>query len=218
MKNIRILLCDDHTLVRSGFASLLKNVKGIYVIGEAENGAEMINKYYETHPDIIIADISMPQLTGIEAFYKIKETNPNVKILFLSAFYSEQYIYLTLKAGAMGLLDKNITGGEFLFAINEVIEGIKYFGTEYNQKNLSALIKKYEHKRKPFLSNVLSEFNDKLLFFISEGFTSDQIAKKLFVSKHTIDAHRVKLMEILNLKTGHDLHKYAILYTESKKI
>jgi DNA-binding NarL/FixJ family response regulator len=218
MKNIRILLCDDHTLVRSGFVSLLKSVKGIYVIGEAENGAEMIKKYYETHPDIIIADISMPQLTGIEAFYKIKETNPNVKILFLSAFYSEQYIYLTLKAGAMGLLDKNITGGEFLFAINEVIEGRKYFGTEYNQKNLSALIKKYENKRKPFLSNVLSEFNDKLLFFISEGFTSDQIAKKLFVSKHTIDAHRVKLMEILNLKTGHDLHKYAILYTESKKI
>ena len=69
-----------------------------------------------------------------------------------------------------------------------------------------------------FLSNELSEFDDKLLFFISEGFTSEKIADKLFVSKHTIDAHRVKLMEILNLKTGHDLHKYAILYTESKKI
>lgn len=218
MKNIRILLCDDHTLVRSGFASLLKNVEGIYVISEAENGTEMIKKYYETHPDIIISDIAMPELTGIEAFNKIKETNPDVKILFLSVYYSEQYIYLTLKAGAMGLLNKSITRGELLFAINEVMEGRKYFGTEYNQQKLSALIKKYEHKKKIFLSNELSEFDDKLLFFISEGFTSEQIAEKLFVSKHTIDAHRVKIMEILNLKTGHDLHKYAILYTESKKI
>lgn len=218
MRNIRILLCDDHTLVRSGFASLLKNEEGMYVISEAENGMEMIQKYYATHPDLIIADIAMPELTGIEAFNKIKETNPDVKILFLSVYYSEQYIYLTLKAGAMGLLNKSITKGELLFAINEVIEGRKYFGPEYNQQKISRLIEKYEHKKKTFLSNEISEFDDKLLYFISEGFTSDQIAKKLFVSKHTIDAHRIKIMGILNLKTGHDLKKYAILYTEGKKI
>jgi DNA-binding NarL/FixJ family response regulator len=218
MRNIRILLCDDHTLVRSGLASLLKNEEGLFVISEAENGKEMIKKYFETNPDLIIADIAMPELTGIEAFKKIKETNPAVKILFLSAYYSEQYVYVTMKAGAMGLLNKSITGGELSFAINEVMEGRKYFGAEYNQKKLSALIKKFEHKKKSFLSNEISEFDDKMLFLISEGFTSDQIATKLFVSKHTIDAHRVKIMGKLKLKTGHDLQKYAILYTEGKKI
>ena len=218
MRNIRILLCDDHTLVRSGLASLLKNEEGIFVISEAENGKEMIKKYYETNPDLIIADIAMPELTGIEAYKKIKVTNPEVKILFLSAYYSEQYVYITLKAGAMGLLNKSITGGELSFAINEVIEGRKYFGAAYNQKKLSGLIKKFEHKKKSFLSNEISEFDDKMLSLISEGFTSDQIAMKLFVSKHTIDAHRVKIMEKLKLKTGHDLQKYAILYTEGKKI
>jgi DNA-binding NarL/FixJ family response regulator len=218
MKNIRILLCDDHNLVRSGFASLLKNEEGIYVISEAASGTEMIKQYYATNPDLIIADIAMPDITGMAAFNKIKETNPDVKILFLSVYYSEQYIYHTLKAGAMGLLDKGITKGELLFAINEVIEGRKYFGSAYNQEKLSDLINKYEHKKKTFHNNEISEFEDKLLFFISEGLTSDQIAKKLFKSKHTIDAHRIKIMEKLNLKTGHDLQKYAILYTEGKKI
>lgn len=218
MKNIRILMCDDHTLVRSGFVSLLKNEEGIYVISEAETGLEMIKKYYETNPDLIIADIAMPGLTGLQAFNKIKETNPHVKILFLSVYYSEQYIYHTLKAGAMGLLNKSITRGELLFAINEVMEGRKYFGAEYNKQKLSELINKYEHKKKTFLAGEISEFDDQLLYFISEGFTSDQIAEKLFVSKHTIDAHRIKMMENLKLKTGHDLQKYAILYTEGKKI
>jgi DNA-binding NarL/FixJ family response regulator len=218
MKNIRILLCDDHNLVRSGFASLLKNEEGIYVIGEAENGTDMINKYKETNPDLIIADIAMPGITGIDAFNIIKEKNPGVKVLFLSVYYSEQYIYHTFKAGAMGLLDKGITKGELLFAINEVIDGRKYFGSAYNQQKLSELIDKYEHKKKTFYNNEISEFDDKMLLYISEGLTSEQIGKKLFVSKHTIDAHRIKIMEKLNLKTGHDLQKYAILYTEGKKI
>ena len=218
MKNIRILLCDDHTLVRSGFVSLLKNEEGIYVISEAANGIEMIKKYYETNPDLIIADISMPELTGIEAFNKIKQTNPDVKILFLSVYYSEQYIYHTLKAGAMGLLDKSITRGEFLYAINQVMDGHKYFGAGYNEQKLTDLIKKYDHKKKTMFSNEISEFENKLLFYISEGLTSDQIAQKLFVSKHTIDARRIKIMKKYNLKTGHDLQKYAIIYTENKKI
>jgi two-component system, NarL family, response regulator NreC len=218
MKNIRILICDDHTLVRSGFVSLLKNEEGIYVISEAESGSEMINQYFKTNPDLIIADISMPDITGIDAFNKIKETNPDVRILFLSAYYSEQYIYHTLKAGAMGLLNKAITKGELLFAIDEVMGGRKYFGSAYNQQKLSEIINKYDHKKKTFYNNEISEIDDKMLYFIAEGLTSDQIGEKLFLSKHTIDAHRIKIMRKLNLKTGHDLQKYAILYTEGKKI
>jgi DNA-binding NarL/FixJ family response regulator len=218
MKNIRILLCDDHTLVRSGFASLLKNEEGIFVISEAANGTEMIKMYFETNPDLIIADISMPELTGIEALKKIQETDPDVKILFLSVYYSEQYIYLTLKAGAMGLLDKSITRGELLYAINQLMEGQKYFGAAYNEQKLAELIDKYDHKKKMLLPSEISEFEKNLLYYISEGLTSEQISKKLFVSKHTIDAHRIKIMKKYNLKTGHDLQKYAIIFTENKKI
>lgn len=218
MKNIRILLCDDHTLVRSGFASLLRSEEGYYIVSEAETGTEMIRKYFESSPDLIIADIAMPEMTGIDAFMKIKENNADVKILFLSAYYSEQYIYHTLKAGAMGLLNKSITKGELLFAISEVMEGRKYFGVAYNPEILAGLIKKYDHKKKIFFANDISDFDDKMLFYIAEGLTSEQIAKELFVSKHTIDAHRVNVMKKNNLKTGNELHKYAILYTEGKKI
>ena len=218
MKRIRILLCDDHTLVRSGIASLLKNEDGIYVVGEAENGKEMIKKYFETNPDLIVADISMPELSGTDAFMKIKETSPDVKVLFLSVYYSEQYIYYALTAGAMGILNKSISKGELLYAIREIMDGRRYFGPEYDKNKLAVLVNKYAHEKKKFTEHEISEFDDKMLIYISEGLTSIEIAKELFVSKHTIDAHRINIMKDYNLKTGQDLHKFAVLYTEGKKI
>lgn len=218
MKNIRILLCDDHNVVRSGIASLLKNEEGIFVVGEAENGLEMVSKYFITNPDLIIADIEMPELTGTEAHKKIKETVPDVKVLFLSIYYSEQYIYYALKAGAMGLLNKSINKGELLYAVSEIMDGRKYFGSKYNQQNLNELVKKYDHKKKPFEDHKISEFDAKMLSFISDGMTSLKISEKLCCSKHTIDAHRSNIMQEFNLLTGHDLFKFAVMYTEGKKI
>lgn len=218
MKNIRILLCDDHNLVRSGFASLLNDSEGTFVIAEAEDGNQMVSKYFETKPDLIISDIEMPGLTGLDAFEKIKEKEPDVKVLFLSVYYSEQYINHANKIGAMGLLSKTITKGELLFAVNEIIEGRKYFGSEYDDDKLSEIVTKYQKKKKNAVSEEIADIDDKILQMIAEGFTSETISAKLFKSVYTINAHRAKLIIKLNLKNGNELHKYAVLYAENKKL
>ena len=218
MKNIRILLCEDQTLVRSGIASLLQGDENIFVVSEAGNGNDMIKKYFETHPDLVITSIEMPEMSGTDAFLEIKETDPGIKLLFLCSHYSEQYIYFALKSGSMGLLDTRITQGELIYAIHEIMEGRKYFGAEYDHQKLKELVIKYDHKKKKYSKEEISEIDDKILKGISSGYTSSEIANKLFVSKHTIDAHRINLIKKYNLKNGHELLKFSVLYTEDKKI
>jgi DNA-binding NarL/FixJ family response regulator len=218
MKNIRILLSENQTLVRSGIASLLKDEENIFVVSEAGNGNDMIKKYFETHPDLVISGIEMPDIAGTDAFLKIKETDQGIKLLFLSTHYSEQYIYFAFKSGAMGLLDKRITRGELIYAIHEITEGRKYFGAEYDHQKLKELLYKYDHKKKKYIEEDISEFDDQILEGISSGYTSTEIADKLFVSKHTIDAHRINLIKKYNLKNGHELLKFSVLYTEDKKL
>jgi DNA-binding NarL/FixJ family response regulator len=218
MKNIRILLCEDQTLVRSGIASLLQGDENIFVVSEAGNGNDMIKKYFETHPDLVITCIEMPEMSGTDAFLEIKETDPGIKLLFLCSHYTEQYIYFALKSGSMGLLDTRITQGELIYAIHEIMEGRKYFGAEYDHQKLNELVIKYDHKKKKYTKEEISEIDDKILKGISSGYTSSEIADKLFLSKHTIDAHRINLIKKYNLKNGHELLKFSVLYTEDKKI
>ena len=123
IKNIRVLICDDHALVRSGIVKLLEDEKWIYIVGEAENGEEMIQKYISLRPDLILADISMPVMSGIDAAKRIKQEYPEAKILFLSMLFDEQYIYCAIKVGASGLLSKNVSKDELLYALKEIALG-----------------------------------------------------------------------------------------------
>jgi DNA-binding NarL/FixJ family response regulator len=115
MPNIRILVCEDHAFTRTGIVTDLTNAPGIFVVGEAENGAEMITQYKKLKPDLVISDIEMPELSGTQALKQLKSKYPGIKALFISVYGGDDYIYVIIKAGGLGLLDKSPAKGELLF-------------------------------------------------------------------------------------------------------
>jgi two-component system, NarL family, response regulator NreC len=220
MNNIRILICDDHALLRSGIIGLLEKEPGIFIVGEAENGNDLIEKYELLKPDLVITDISMPDLSGTDAVKELKLKHPHIKVLFISMLQGEHYIYCAIKAGGLGLIDKSVIRGELLFAINEVYSGRYYFGPRYDEQRVQEIINKYDTKpvRIQFDSDiVLSEIEDKILEYISEGLSSFEIAEKLHIGRRTIDTHRAEIMHKHKLKNSLALIKFAVLYTEYKK-
>jgi len=209
---IRLLIADDHNLFRSGIINLLENEKDIFVIGEAATGEEMVSKYFELKPNIILADISMPELNGIEALQKIRLRDNSVKVLFLSMFEGEEYIYYCIKAESMGLISKKVMKGELLYAIKSVHEGKRYFGIDLTEEKILEIINRFDkgNIEVDFKDDVLSPREIQILKFISDGLTSNEMAEKLFISKRTIDTHRTHMMQKLNLKSLPELIKYAI--------
>jgi DNA-binding NarL/FixJ family response regulator len=221
MKDIRILLCDDHSLLRTGLKSLFDETVGYFVVGEASNGKEMISKYNELLPDMIIADISMPELSGPEALKKLRIGYPEVKVLFISMYLGEQYIYLVLQAGGKGLIGKNVEKGELLFAINQILAGGKYFGPQYNDDKIDRIIDKYSGKSSKTILQMTedpTETEIQILSYLAEGLTSEQISQKMGHAKRTIDSYRSNIISKFNLKTKQDLIKFAVIFCESRKL
>jgi len=220
MNNIRILICDDHALLRSGIIGLLENEPGIFIIGEAEDGNDLIAKYELLKPDLVIADISMPRLSGTDAVKELKLKYPDIKVLFLSMLQGDLYIYYAAKVGGLGLVGKNIAKGELLFAINEVNNGRYYFGPLYDEEKIKEVLKKYDNEPVGIKFNFyikLTETEEKILEYISDGLTSSEIAGKLSLSKRTIDDYRVNIMQKCEVKNHMSMVKFAVLYTELKK-
>ncbi|MGE5400235.1 MAG: response regulator [Ignavibacteriales bacterium] len=214
--NIRIIVADDHSLFRSGIISLLEDAVEIFVVGEAVNGEDLANKYFDLKPDVILVDISMPVLTGIEAMQKISQKDPAVKALFLSMHEGEEYIYHILKAGGKGLISKNVMKGELVYAIKAVNSGRKYFGAYWSEERLQDLINKYElgeeELKIPLVNMTLTLREVEILKLIGEGYTSNEIADRTGLSKRTIDTHRIHLMNKLGIKSLPELIKFAIQY------
>ncbi|MDR3666988.1 MAG: response regulator transcription factor [Ignavibacteriaceae bacterium] len=220
MISIRVLLCDDHTLFRTGIVSILRDEPGIFVVGEAADGFELIKKYELLKPDVIIADISMPGLSGTDAVSELKLKYPNIRVLFLTMLTGEQYVYYAIKVGGLGLVNKTVEKGELVFAINEVFHERNYFGTLYNQEKIKEILKKYENLPVHMdleLKEGLSETEDKILLLISEGMTSLEIADAIHLSKKTIDSYRIKLMKKFDLPNSSSLIRFALRYSESKQ-
>jgi DNA-binding NarL/FixJ family response regulator len=220
MKNssIKILIADDHELFRKGIISLLLGEEDIEIIGEANNGKDLIYKYLKLKPDLVISDISMPELSGIEAVSTIYEHYPDVKVIFLSMYAGEDYIYHCLKAGGLSLINKNIPKEELLKAIHTVIKGNKYFGKDYTDENIQKIISNYEMQldTKEFIPNPeLTDKEVKILLLVAEGLSSNDIADKLFIAKRTVDTH---IMQKLDLNSTPQLFKYATKYAEMIKL
>lgn len=209
---IKILVADDHTLFRQGVIRLLSDNQNFVVVAEAENGEDLYKKYFLVKPDVVLADISMPDLSGIEAFEKIKAEDKTVKILFLSMFESEDYVYEIYKAGAMGLINKNVLEGELYFAIQNVYKGKKYFGSRWDEASLEKLVKDFERSPMYFNGSQInfSEKEIKILELISRGLTSKEIAEQLFLSKKSIDYYRANLMRKADVKNKSELVKFAM--------
>ncbi len=216
-KFIRILLADDHTLFRSGILSLLESEANFFVVGEVENGDDLPRKYFNVMPDVVLLDISMPGKSGLEAAKEIRLKDSEAKMLFLSMHEGNEYIYLCLKAGGMGLINKNITKGELILAIKKVAEGLKYFKNNLSDEQLKQIYNTYERKsrNKPiFIKDALTSREEIVLKLIGKGLMSNEIAKHMNLSKRTVDTYRTSIMQKLNIKNLPELIKYAIRYIE----
>ena len=210
MNKIKVLIVDDHLLVRSGIKSLLEDVEEIKVIDEAENGAEAITKAVEHNPDVILMDISMPDMSGLEATAKIKKRLHYANVLILTMHENEEYIYSALKLGASGILHKNISKEELSLAIKTVAAGKRYFGLSISQIVIENLVKKFDESMDSKYSIILTKREKEVLNLIAKGFSNQEIADSLGISPRTVDSHKTNLMQKLNIKSSAALTKYAI--------
>ena len=216
---IKILIADDHALFRKGMIRILSELPQVFVVGEAENGEELINKYFEVCPDIILVDIAMPVMNGPAAVSKILEKDPNAKALFLSMYDSEEYIYRIIQCGGKGLISKNIVEGELSYALELVYNGERYFRGGWDNKKLKELVENYESRRAEVNENSkgINFREEQILKFINDGLSSREMAEKLNISKKTIDFYRSSLMKKFDLKNTTDLIRFAIKYFEGKE-
>jgi len=204
---IRIVLADDHEIVRAGIKRLISMDKSIKVVAEAANGLEAVDLVKEFTPDLAILDIMMPQLTGIEAVSFIKNVSPSTFTVILTAFEDAKHLELALNSGADGYLTKDIGSRDLTNSIHKVVEGERVF----SKSILLILQHNYVTKANMEDSPVsITRREQEILNLVSEGKTSHEIAEILGLSVRTIESHRYNLMQKLNLKSAAQLIKYAI--------
>lgn len=212
---VRVLIADDHNLVRGGIVSLLDSIDDIYVVGEADNGRDLINKYTEIHPDVVLTDISMPVMSGIEAVKQITKKDPAANVLFVSVYEGDEYVYQVLNAGGKGLVHKSIVKGELVLAIKSVYQGDQYFGKGYTESRLDEIVKKYSAANNTETVSredvQLSPRELEVLRYVCEGLSSAEIGSILGISRKTVETHRGSLMKKLKVSSSSQLIKYAIL-------
>lgn len=218
---LRILIADDHSLFRTGLISMFNEDNNILVVGEAENGKQVISKYLDLKPNVVLLDIFMPEMSGFETLKRLLEIDAHVKVLFLSMYDSEEYIYNTFKTGGFGLVNKNILKGELIFAINKVSNGHYYFGPSWDNERLQNLIERNKRSEKlhiPKLLSLLTRREKDILRLIARGLTSQEISDELNLSKRTIDFHRSNIMQKMNVRNLPELIKFSIELSTDGKI
>lgn len=209
---IKVILADDHEIVRAGIKRLLSVDKSIKILNEAANGLQAVEYVKSYQPNVVILDILMPQMTGIEALREIKKDLPNIFTIMLTAFEDAQHLELALNAGADGYLSKDIQSRDLINAIHEVLEGKRVF----SKSILSILNNNYisrEEAEAPPVS--ITKREEEVLFQISEGKTNQEIADDLKLSIRTVESHRYNIMQKLNIKNTAQLIKYSVTYKNS---
>ena len=211
MASYSIVLADDHVLVRQGLKRLLEGTDDLEVVGEANDGLDLLRLLKQVTPQMVILDICMPNLRGIEAITEIKTTHPEVKILILTMHRDKEYLYLALSAGAKGYLLKEDAPKEFFSAIAEVRQGKTYISPYFADEIVNDMVQITKGNVKVvFETDLLTSREREVLKLIAEGKSSKEIAGLLFISVFTVNNHRASVMEKLNLKKATDLVKYAI--------
>lgn len=208
MKKVNIFLVDDHRLFREGLKLLLKNLEEVNEVWEAENGQEFLNRLTEKQPDLVLMDIEMPVMNGIDATLQALVLYPDLKIIALSMFGDEEYFQRMIDAGACGFLMKNSDFSEVRRAVTNVLQGNNYFAEEI----LYRFINKFRTKQSaPEEEEVtLSDREKEVLMLICKGLSNQDIAEQLFISKRTVDHHRASLMTKTNTNNAASLVIYAV--------
>ncbi len=207
--NTRILLGDDHTIVRHGLINLLKPHPHLEVVGEAHNGHTTLEMAQRLSPDIVIMDIAMPDLNGIDATRQLTKDHPQVKIIALSMHSGKRFVVEMLKAGARGYLLKDCAFEELVKAIEVVLEGRVYLSPSIADVVVGECVQPSQEGRSSAFA-VLSQREREVLQLMAEGNTTKQIALRLHISAKTVEGHRLRLMEKLKIDSVAQLTKYAI--------
>jgi DNA-binding NarL/FixJ family response regulator len=209
MTRYRIILADDHILLRQGIKQIIEASDDMKVVGEASDGLDLLNLLKRIVPDMVILDISMPNLRGVEATCEIKMNYPEIKILILSMHKNKKYLYHALSAGANGYLLKEDTDTELFSAIKTVREDGIYVSPLLSKELTTDFIKLYKGNAK-LPTEPLTIRERQVLKLIAEGKSNKEVAELLFISARTVQHHRANIMKKLSLKKTADLVKYAI--------
>jgi len=210
MSKISLILADDHAVVRSGLRMLLEAQAEFEIIGEAESGREAVSLARSLRPDIILMDIQMPDLNGIEATKQIKKLAPETAVLALTMHEDEQYFFEMLHAGASGYVPKRAAPDELLTAIRTVARGEVFLYPSLATRLVKDYLDRAEAEEQPRIYNKLTPREHEVLIQIAEGFSNPEIAENLVISVKTVDRHRENIMRKLNMHNRIDLVKYAI--------
>ena len=211
MKKIRVLLADDHTIVRKGLHSLLEDEEDISVIGEAENGYEAIQKVDKLNPDIVVMDVGMPSLNGIEALKILKKNKPQIRVLILSMHGNEEYIIEALKAGACGYILKKSAPNELTSAIRVANAGETYLSPSVTKKVVNRFLIERAIGNSQGSTDILPTTREReIIQLVAEGQANKDIADTLSISLKTVKNHRSNLMDKLGLHNTAEITQYAI--------
>ena len=207
MNKIKVLLVDDHAIMRDGIRALLSIHDDIKIVGEASEGQEAIEKTQDLSPDVVVMDVAMPDMDGIEATRRIRKQSPKVKVIVLTQYDNKEYVLSAIKAGAAGYVPKRALGSELVSAVRAVNRGESFL----YPSAAAALIDDYRRQAKtadPY--DQLTPREREILKLIAEGHSSREIADTLFISLKTVYWHRTKIMEKLGLRNRTDLFKFAV--------
>ena len=212
MEKIKIILVDDHKLVRDGIKALLTGVPDIDIIGEAGSATELFRELESRKPDLLIMDISLPEISGIEITKKIGIEFPGINVLILSMYTNEEFIINSLKAGARGYLPKNTSREELLEAIHAIHKGDEFFGESISKVMLKSFVKRATNEDQPAEKphEILTGREIEILKLYVEGLINKEISDKLDISIRTVETHKNHIMRKLGLKSTVELVKFAI--------
>ena len=208
-KTISIMLVDDHALMRAGLKLLLQKRPSLKVIGEASDGFEALRLYDDLRPDILILDISLPRVDGIQVLTEVKLRYEQAKVIVLTMHEDEDYITLIMNAGASGYVPKAAVDEDLYNAIDSVMDGYIYL----RPKEISTMLKKIQNEtdsRNPYV--ILSPREREVLQLLVQGFSMSEIARELTISIKTVDTHKTRMLNKLNLSKKSELVQYAIKY------
>jgi DNA-binding NarL/FixJ family response regulator len=212
MDKIKVLLVDDHTILRDGIASILNHVEGIEVVGGLSSGEEAVNSFKRFNPNVILMDIVMSGMTGLEATRWIKEQEQGIKVIIVSSEIKKEYVSTGIKCGIDGYLPKDVDKETLVTAIRAVVRGEKYF----NAAITNLVFEDFYHgekegkKKNRKIAEGLTNRENQILELIASGKSNQEVADGLFISTKTVETHKANILEKLGLKNTAELVKYAI--------
>jgi DNA-binding NarL/FixJ family response regulator len=208
MTTIRILLVDDHTLVRAGLRSLLQGLTGVDVVGEAADGHEAVRLAETLHPDVVLLDVGMPGLNGLEAAGRLATVSPSTRVLILSMHNAEEYVLRALRSGCAGYLLKGSAVSELEIAVRAVARGEHYLSPAVSKQVVDDYVNRTRGGTGPL--DALTPRQREILQLVAEGHTSKAIAQRLGLSFKTVEAHRAQIMERLDVHDLPGLVRFAV--------